>query len=172
MKPRGDGRVRCSAWLGGSLMARREAAPESPPRTHEHRQQCSRRRCAVMSVHQWLQLCRLVIAQRSRRTCVRMLVLLLDPVAAMLWPRTRQGKASGLRQNLARWLVTVAARPRPASPLMWRYEPNQLAILQGYVDELSRCGALPPNDPSSATRPTRAHDCNLDAMAGFAAAHG
>ena len=28
-----------------------------------------------------------------------------------------------------------------------------------------------PNDPSSATRPTRAFDCNLDAMAGFAAAH-
>ena len=31
---------------------------------------------------------------------------------------------------------------------------------------------MPPNDPSSATRPTRALDCNLDAMAGFAAAHG
>ena len=29
-----------------------------------------------------------------------------------------------------------------------------------------------PNDPSSATRPTRACDCNLDAMAGFAAAYG
>jgi len=31
---------------------------------------------------------------------------------------------------------------------------------------------MTPNDPSSATRPTKAHDCNLDAMAGFAAAHG
>ena len=30
----------------------------------------------------------------------------------------------------------------------------------------------PPNDPSSATRPTRASDCNRDAMAGFAAAPG
>jgi len=32
-----------------------------------------------------------------------------------------------------------------------------------------------PNDPipqSRETRPTRAFDCNLDAMAGFAAAHG
>src|SRR6266850_6715223 len=29
---------------------------------------------------------------------------------------------------------------------------------------------FPPNDPSSATRPTRRVDCNLDAMAGFAAA--
>ena len=34
--------------------------------------------------------------------------------------------------------------------------------------------ALPPNDPSAATRPTRAFDCNRDAMAGLegAAAHG
>src|SRR6266487_3541031 len=31
---------------------------------------------------------------------------------------------------------------------------------------------MSPNDPSSATRPTRGHDCNRDAMAGFAAAHG
>ena len=30
----------------------------------------------------------------------------------------------------------------------------------------------PPNDPSSATRPTRALDCNRDARAEFAAAHG
>jgi hypothetical protein len=28
------------------------------------------------------------------------------------------------------------------------------------------------NDPSSATRPTGRHDCNSDAMAGFAAALG
>jgi hypothetical protein len=33
-------------------------------------------------------------------------------------------------------------------------------------------GEKSPNDPSSATRPTRACDCNRDAMAGFAAAHG
>ena len=29
-----------------------------------------------------------------------------------------------------------------------------------------------PNDPSSATLPAGRHDCNSDAMAGFAAAHG
>ena len=32
--------------------------------------------------------------------------------------------------------------------------------------------ALPPNDPSSATRRTGRNDCNHDAPAGFAAAHG
>jgi DNA-binding transcriptional regulator YiaG len=31
---------------------------------------------------------------------------------------------------------------------------------------------MTPNDPSSATRPAGRHDCNSDAMAGFAAAHG
>ena len=29
-----------------------------------------------------------------------------------------------------------------------------------------------PNDPSSATRPARRHDCNESDMAGFATAHG
>ena len=37
---------------------------------------------------------------------------------------------------------------------------------------INACGVKTPNDPSSATRPARALDCNLDAMAGFAAAHG
>ena len=37
----------------------------------------------------------------------------------------------------------------------------------------SLCGGVVwSNDPSSATRPTRRFDCNSDAMAGFAAAHG
>ena len=32
--------------------------------------------------------------------------------------------------------------------------------------------AVPPNDPSSATRPARRVNCNREVMAGFAAAHG
>ena len=31
---------------------------------------------------------------------------------------------------------------------------------------------MTPNEPSSATRPARRVDCNREAMAGFAAAHG
>ncbi|MBI3415872.1 MAG: hypothetical protein HY043_11245 [Verrucomicrobia bacterium] len=34
------------------------------------------------------------------------------------------------------------------------------------------CDSVPPNDPSSATRRTGRNDCNRDAPAGFAAAHG
>jgi hypothetical protein len=40
---------------------------------------------------------------------------------------------------------------------------------------ISRMGVnviMPPNDPSSATRRTGRNDCNRDAPAGFAAAHG
>ena len=48
-------------------------------------------------------------------------------------------------------------------------KPHQTALgnsVQSYS------GAKWPNDPSSATRPTRASACNRDARAGFAAAHG
>ena len=38
--------------------------------------------------------------------------------------------------------------------------------------QFARYARKSPNDPSSATRPARAFACNLDAMAGFAAAHG
>ena len=46
-----------------------------------------------------------------------------------------------------------------------------LRILQS--DEwLAHTWVTTPNDPSSATRPTGRNDCNRDAPAGFAAAHG
>ena len=40
------------------------------------------------------------------------------------------------------------------------------------ANELAQGVLLPPNDPSSATRPAGRNDCNQSAMAGFAAAHG
>ena len=48
----------------------------------------------------------------------------------------------------------------------------QTAPMQSVVTVANTCMRMTPNVPSSATRPTRALDCNLDAMAGFAAAHG
>ena len=41
-----------------------------------------------------------------------------------------------------------------------------------YYDDVFHNRVMSPNDLSSATRPTGRHDCNSDAMAGFAAAHG
>ena len=58
-----------------------------------------------------------------------------------------------------------------------RYTEYLQEILQTRIRDLwmpldLRYASLPPNDPSSATRPTRRFDCNLEVMAGFAAAHG
>jgi len=56
------------------------------------------------------------------------------------------------------WLAAAAVgEPEPGS--QW----NKGAVEQP---------GLRANDPSSATRPTRRSDCNRDARAGFAAAHG
>jgi hypothetical protein len=49
---------------------------------------------------------------------------------------------------------------------------EELAFAAHYLAFNLRLREGSPNDLSSATRPTRACDCNLDAMAGFAAAHG
>ena len=60
-----------------------------------------------------------------------------------------------------------------------RYTEYLQEILQSRIDvddvEVPldlRYALLPPNDPSSATRPASGHDCNREVMAGFAAAHG
>ena len=47
-----------------------------------------------------------------------------------------------------------------------------LQLLLLWVDKIAHRCVKRPNDPSSATRPTRAFDCNRNAMAGFAAAPG
>jgi hypothetical protein len=51
-------------------------------------------------------------------------------------------------------------------------KPNRNERLHAFVFNTSMPAKLPPNDESSATRRTRAFDCNHDAPAGFAAAHG
>ena len=49
------------------------------------------------------------------------------------------------------------------------YFRRQTDKARGECEQL-KASAAPPNDPSSATRPTTSHDCNRSAMAGFAAA--
>jgi hypothetical protein len=57
-----------------------------------------------------------------------------------------------------------------------RIHPELNAFRVKSIDELEGLGftinSMQANDPSSATRPAGRHDCNRDAMAGFAAAHG
>ncbi len=63
---------------------------------------------------------------------------------------------------LSRWPVLPGA-----TALFGREKANLcLKVWSSIADDVR----TPPNDP--ATRPARAFDCNLDEMAGFAAAHG
>ena len=52
------------------------------------------------------------------------------------------------------------------------HDVEYLPVETNSVNVANRRRADTPNDPSSATRPTGRVDCNLDAQAGFAAAHG
>ena|SRR6266571_3802652 len=62
---------------------------------------------------------------------------------------------------------TIAEYQEPAE------EEHECNNQTDFCDAISHERPLkPPNDPSSATRPTRRVDCNQNAMAGFAAAHG
>ena len=73
------------------------------------------------------------------------------------------------------WLMAEDSEP-PATKL----KPPELATRSTLAVTLGMkvcgvmvgCDSVPPNDPSSATRPAGRYDCNRDAQAGFAAAHG
>ena len=90
--------------------------------------------------------------------------------------------ATHLRQAAACWryaakrawllLRSPLAARRPCRRAWWRSALQQESSFSCKWCEWCRWRDARPNDPSSATRPTRALDCNLDAMAGFAAAHG
>ena len=145
MKPQGDGRVRCSAWLGRTVNGiksffvsdiitvqvidvRRMEADEvlAPMRLEAHE---------LVFVSE---------CKTPRDRLARPLVLSADMKSARLWRPEKARRQSAIR-SLGAFLGVCCP-----------YDG----------------GDVRPNDPSSATRPTRAFDCNLDAMAGFAAAHG
>ena len=90
-------------------------------------------------------------------------------VSERLWPAIpkREGSAHGYPQP-DDGQETEEARPRSADGLA--REPS--ATVNNLCARFHARCVMPPNDPSSATRPTRCVDCNSSAMAGFAAAHG
>src|SRR5207249_1808287 len=66
---------------------------------------------------------------------------------------------------------------RPPEQLPWETKPTsrQRHLALGvsswqFRSQGGRARVMSPNEPSSATRPTKAFDCNLNAMAGFAGA--
>ena len=81
-------------------------------------------------------------------------------------------KSSALTRQARRaywgyWLAYQIERANASSVRLVRMVCGFPRLLFSY-----RRVAHPPNDPSSATRPTGSVDCNRSAMAGFAAAHG
>ena len=80
------------------------------------------------------------------------------------WPR---GKHSAKPEAFQTMVEQIS--PGPYLELFARRKRHGWA---SWGNEIANDVILTPNDPSSATRPTRAFDCNRDAMAGFAGAHG
>ena len=121
LQPRGDGRVRCSAWLGGTLCM---GLKTTRGQMHRTRRAASDSRAALSAL------------------CDRRVLCVRTTEASRQGRQDRQEKPTDARTGAALWVTFMAKRP------------------------------VPPNDPSSATRPTRSHDCNREVMAGFAAAPG
>src|SRR5688572_27921051 len=94
-------------------------------------------------------------------------VLWSAPSQAILVPKLcRRIQADVIK--LAKPLSISLDKPSETSPEILLLSRSTLAIENGWQLEHAKTA----NDPSSATRPTGRHDCNCDAMAGFAAAHG
>src|SRR6266496_3207146 len=74
-----------------------------------------------------------------------------------------------LKAALRRWIERGCPDPEASQDACASESPDMPVRV---LDRSCCDGPGMPNDPSSATRPTRALDCNLDAMAGFAAADG
>jgi hypothetical protein len=88
-------------------------------------------------------------------------------------PRTFENALSGRTPQMKEWCKAVLSQWRELGhPSLGEWPPQRIGL--GLVDFACgvMLGVLMANDPSSATRPTGRYDCNRDAQAGFAAAHG
>ena len=154
MKPEQDGRVRCSAWLGRVIRSAREVLAQMWGRWRNPRSLQSMAESPVV-------LSSLVESSDiARQVSVERLGDLVSPC-----PRLSPRGVRAPRSHLS-----------PRGPSHARSRPALFRIVGACLKALRRSKSSAwverPNDPSSATRPTRRDDCNSSAMAGFAAAHG
>ena len=179
MKPEREGGIRCSALLGftGSASqapSRRKAQSGMPQKadTANRVRRLPKLRMRAPSLREWMR-------RLCRWPATRLIVAAIDRLAGELWPYPRWDTALTHRQKLARWIV-VRANPQAALQAPTGEDWIRASLL---LQKLRRTlgfessgspyrDAMKPNDPSSATRPTRRVDCNQSVMAGFAAAHG
>ena len=107
------------------------------------------------------------------------LVRLLDTGALWTWPNPRWPIDPNAGSLLAHLILRLRnprlecrdIAGRSATTFEERFSAYQIDY-SWRMEMFTTYGDKWPNDPSSATRPTGRNDCNLDAMAGFAAAHG
>ena len=127
MKPQGDGRVRCSAWLGGTV-------ENTVKRLFEHRDDNGMDE----------QNCRKRHNSKSRSGKIVMM-------------KTEMFKCSGCgRAEKREWGKRHWCECNPRAPFpMYSVKQSRLtdALVRGFMGGMRRC-VVPPNDPSSATRPT------------------
>ena len=166
------GRVRCSAWLGRRFIAKTCDDPTRPPfRVIDNT------RVQLAEVDDYPGTMAVLIdalkkkgvrldearLQNSDVAHLNKYVTIIRGDTAEFLDRAFQCVPSGLtrKQRWQGYLRRVCLR------LTHHLGIKNMSVLFKSIHKRSR-----PNDPSSATRPTRALDCNLDAIAGFAAAHG
>ena len=100
-----------------------------------------------------------------------------SPLRAMLLNRAEKVAEAGAHKAgkscnhvVGEYLAIGGSESQQAPKLLRAFGSCHLLCVLVVV--IARRVRTPPNDPSSATRPTRASDCNQSAMAGFAAAPG
>ena len=169
MKPQGDGRVRCSAWLGIRFVALICFLV------------CGL--CVVLYGvwHTWPRTAGLLIGLPA---WVWAMCRLIKEDGKELYRKAQADKGDARRCASVPEETRPALAPAEADALVGKHVLNtpHAEKRQNRTDESDAQGdegklpvhgvTLMPNDPSSATRRTGRNNCNRDAPAGFAAAHG
>ena len=167
MKQERTGGIRCSAWLGitstrSHVINTNRLGDANGPTTPDCNETVNAVgiRCSALLGQFNFAWCIMYLRNGGER--IRAIMLARDALGITL-TQAREWVDS---VKLNRKLVSMEAHRKMHDEYPGGISEDQLRDYLEY--EVSHW----PNDPSSATRPTRAHDCNQSAMAGFAAAHG
>ena len=154
MKPRRDGRVRCSAWLGGVVSKLIITRCQLPKRglAPSERCECRLGELATQSV--------LAPLAKTQRGVARP-----NPVSDHLFAAKPIAIPSLVNQDAALTTQKVNAT------ITARHGCNDEQVPFCWARNFMRV-VSPPNDSSSATAATRRAACNCDGPPPFAAAHG
>ena len=168
MKPQGEGRVRCSAWLARNvrLSCARLIVRSGMTQLAVWDVRSGSIYIPKMNLREVNRLLKNQLVAGRKRIGVRELAL-----GNRKRPR-RNPSVLALGSNPLKDQGVAVARIKRVHQPPGKARRRVLDHHGASKNVIFHKGKVRANDPSSATRPTRAFDCNLDAMAGFAAAHG